>query len=282
MVENDNADSSEERNADGEVRSLRPIKGASARPAWAAPAADETASAPSSADHELEPVSEPTPDASAPAWVQAAPPLPPEPPAEQTSGGGGDGDGSSRKTAIAIGAMSVVLVGIVGALVVFIGGGGEDEQVQPLAETVAEMSPDQDEQAALSEPSPATDPASACKETTSADLVTGDGRGDRDSGPGVILAFEHAYYVERDAKKMIALTSQDSRIRNAEALQEGIDSNPESMTHCVRVAATEDDAVWLVEITQTTEDAEPETITQRITTTEEDGQWSVVKIEEAS
>ncbi|MEH6624362.1 MAG: hypothetical protein V7738_16515 [Dietzia maris] len=179
--------------------------------------------------------------------------------------------------------MSVVLVGIVGALVVFIAGvGGEDEQVQPLAETVAEMTPDQGERETLPEPSIAADPAAACKETTSADLVTGDGRGDRDSGPGVILAFEHAYYVERDAKKMIALTSDDSRIRNAEALQEGIDSNPESLTHCVRVAATEDDAVWLVEITQTAEDAEPETITQRITTTEEDGQWSVVKIEEAN
>lgn len=277
MVENDTADSSQERNDDGEIRSLRPIKGVAARPAWAAPAAEVT-SAPNSVDHEPEPESEPTPGSSVPAWVQAAPPLPPEPPVEQAAG-----DGGSRKTAIAVGVMSVVLVGIVGALVVFIAGvGGEDEQVQPLAETVAEMTPDQGERETLPEPSIAADPAAACKETTSADLVTGDGRGDRDSGPGVILAFEHAYYVERDAKKMIALTSDDSRIRNAEALQEGIDSNPESLTHCVRVAATEDDAVWLVEITQTAEDAEPETITQRITTTEEDGQWSVVKIEEAN
>ena len=282
MVENDTADSSQDRNADGEVRSLRPIKGVAVRPAWAAPAAD-VAPAPNSADHEPEPESEPSPGSSVPAWVQAAPSLPPEPPVEQTAGGGGDGDGSSRKTAIAVGVMSVVLVGIVGALVVFIAGvGGEDEQVQPLAETVSEMTPDQGERETLPEPSIAADPAAACIETTSADLVTGDGRGDRDSGPGVILAFEHAYYVERDAKKMIALTSDDSRIRNAEALQEGIDSNPENLTHCVRVAATEDDAVWLVEITQTAEDAGAETITQRITTTEEDGQWSVVKIEEAS
>lgn len=175
--------------------------------------------------------------------------------------------------------MSVVLIVIVGSLTAFlIGIGGEDEQDQSLAETVAGLAPEPEEQ---SEPT-GTNPVAACKETTSADVVTGNGKGDRDSGPGVILAFEHAYYVARDAKKMIALTSKDSRIRNAEALQEGIDSNSENLTHCVRIEETEDDAVWQVEITQTTEDADPETITQRITTTEEDGQWSVVKIEEAN
>ena len=271
-------------NDDHGVKPLRPIKGGDAGPAWAAPAmGGVTGPSQSARESEQESASgAPAEDDSLPVWTQGFPPQPPEPPSELPASTGAGS--SSRRTAVAVGVIGLALVAVIGTISAFLLAGDQDEPEPPLAEVVAAMSAADGEPPASASDgsSTAADEAAACKDSTSADLVTGDGAGDRDSGPGVILAFEHAYYNERDAEKMIALTSKDSPIRDVDALQEGIDSNPRDLTHCVRVAATDEDDEWLVEITQTATGSEPETITQRITTTKEDGQWSVVKIEQAS
>lgn len=271
-------------NEDNGVQPLRPIKGGDTGPAWAAPAmSGATGSSQSPHESEQETASSvPVEDDSDPVWTQGFPPLPPEPPSESPLSTGAGG--SARKTAVAIGVMGLALVIVIGAISAFLLTEDQDEPEPPLSEVVAAMTTaDGQSPAAASDASGAAiDEAASCKESTSADLVTGDGKGDRDSGPGVILAFEHAYYIERDAEKMIALTSKDSLIRDVDALQKGIDSNPKDLAHCVRVAATDEDDEWLVEITQTAAGSDPEIITQRITTTKEDGQWSVVKVEQAS
>lgn len=263
MVENDTGD--DER----EVSPLRPIKGGGVGPAWAAPALAANAEAlsnPSGGEQDAD-------GPSAPTEVEESPPQPPKPPAESSPNDDPASSGGGRRTALAVGGMALVLalaVAGIAALVL----SGDDEPEKPLAESVAEISSSE-------ETAPSSGAVSSrCESSDSADLVIGNGAGDRESGPGVILAFEHAYYEARDAKKMIALTSEDSPIRNAEALQDGIDSNPRELTHCVRISASDEGGVWDVEITQNQPDSTAsEVITQRITTTKEDDKWSVKEVE---
>lgn len=59
--------------------------------------------------------------------------------------------------------------------------------------------------------------------------------GDQKSGPGVIAAFEHAYYVTRSGTAVRALTTPDTSLPAKEKIQAGIDTVPTGTTHCVRI-----------------------------------------------
>ncbi|GAA3136694.1 hypothetical protein GCM10020255_011960 [Rhodococcus baikonurensis] len=57
--------------------------------------------------------------------------------------------------------------------------------------------------------------------------------GDQKSGPGVIAAFEHAYYVTRSGTAVRALTTPDTSLPAKETIQAGIDTVPkEPPTAC--------------------------------------------------
>lgn len=120
------------------------------------------------------------------------------------------------------------------------------------------------------------DAAFQCEGSASGETVTGDGAGDTRSVAGVVLAFQHAYYSERDAKKALSLTSDDSPLVNVEALQEGIDSVPEGTEHCVSITA--DGAKALVKITEARPSEAPETFVQQVTTSRDGDRVEIVSI----
>ena len=120
------------------------------------------------------------------------------------------------------------------------------------------------------------DAAFQCEGSESGETVTGDGAGDTRSVAGVVLAFQHAYYSERDAKKALSLTSDDSPLVNVEALQEGIDSVPEGTEHCVSITA--DGAKAQVKITEARPSETPETFVQQVTTSRDGDRVEIVSI----
>ncbi|MEV8224434.1 hypothetical protein AB0P16_18620, partial [Dietzia maris] len=123
-------------------------------------------------------------------------------------------------------------------------------------------------------------PLRGARPPAAATTVSGNGKGDRESAAGVVLAFQHAYYVARDADAIKPLLAKDSPITNLDALQEGIDSVARGTTHCLRIERDGDDAV--VELTETAPDGSATTYYQRVTTTRENGEVRIVSIEENS
>ncbi|WP_156482634.1 hypothetical protein [Dietzia cinnamea] len=157
-----------------------------------------------------------------------------------------------------------------------------------LLSTVAGAGDDTAEAAPLSlPPTPTTEPVSAatsdveCKASREESVTTGNGDGDTESVAGVILAFQHAYYVERDATDVEELLSEESTITDLEALQEGIDSVDKGTEHCLEISADGDDAA-AVELTEIAPDGTQTVFKQRVTTTREEGDIQIVSIEDAS
>jgi len=99
-------------------------------------------------------------------------------------------------------------------------------------------------------------------------------RGDQKSGPGVIAAFEYAYYLTRSGAAVRALTTPDTSLPPAEKIQAGIDTVPTGTTHCVRITPITTD-VYSVALAEMRPGAEPAQFPQTISTTNIDGQWFV-------
>lgn len=99
-------------------------------------------------------------------------------------------------------------------------------------------------------------------------------RGDQKSGPGVIAAFEYAYYITRSGAAVRALTTPDTSLPPAEKIQAGIDTVPTGTTHCVRITPITTD-VYSVALAEMRPGAEPAQFPQTITTKNIDGRWFV-------
>ncbi|MBF4476747.1 hypothetical protein [Rhodococcus rhodochrous] len=82
-----------------------------------------------------------------------------------------------------------------------------------------------------------------CAPVTEPDRIVGNGPGGRDSGPAVIQAFEHAYYVQRDGKAVAELM-----VLPGNDIQRFIDAVPAGTEHCVTVLPTEDPNRWSVDV----------------------------------
>lgn len=184
-------------------------------------------------------------------------------------------DSSRKRTKLLFG-------GTVAAVLLVIGGGawllssllsGSETSASPTltVPTTATTAPQSDDEVVAE---------SECESSDSATTVTGNGRGDRESAAGVVLAFQHAYYVARDADAIKPLLAKDSPITNLDALQEGIDSVARGTTHCLHIERDGADAV--VELTETAPDGSETTYYQRVTTTRENGEVRIVSIEENS
>lgn len=176
--------------------------------------------------------------------------------------------------ALAGGGAAVLLLVVVVAVIVSSLPGGEDDSAadKPLAAAL-------EEEAA---PAPTAAPAKfTCEESSSGGQVTGNGAGDRKSVPGIVLAFEDAYYNSRDAKKATELTDTDSPFRPDEAvkvLQSGIDAVPAATDYCVTVTPDGDKAT--VEIVEARPSAAPETFTQTFSTKRDGDRVSITDIQE--
>lgn len=190
-----------------------------------------------------------------------------------------DGDRPHRRSralgakSVFAGSVALVLLALAGAALFLSSllGGSDTSTAAPL--TVPSTS------AATSTSVSAT--RSKCEETSSPTVTTGDGAGDTKSVAGVVLAFQHAYYVARDTKKIEPLLAQDTTIADLEALQAGIDSVERATTHCLRIVSDGDGAAS-VELTETAPDDAQTVIKQRVTTTRESGEVRIVSIEETS
>lgn len=88
--------------------------------------------------------------------------------------------------------------------------------------------------------------ADACTGLTGTTIT--DGTGDTRSVPGVIAAFEHAYYQRRDAEAALRLVAPEAGLA-ADSLAAGIASIPAGTTHCVAITPIAETAaeVHLVE-----------------------------------
>lgn len=144
-----------------------------------------------------------------------------------------------RGRAAVIGAVAAVAVLVIGggAIAASALGGGDDD----VPMNVAEIAPATTSAATTSQTPTSVAPQSWCSPSTEAGVVRGSGPGGTGSGPDAILAFDHAYYVERNGAKARALLVSDAQVKSAtaEELQAGIDTVPAGTEHCVEIRATE-------------------------------------------
>ncbi|MBD8055602.1 hypothetical protein [Rhodococcus ruber] len=134
--------------------------------------------------------------------------------------------------------LAVVSAAVVSAAVVTAMTGTTDEpQVPPLpSPTVVSSSTTTTSTTASATPG-------WCAPVTESDRVVGNGPGGRDTGPAVIQAFEHAYYVERDGQAVAELM-----VLPGSDIQSFIDAVPVGTEHCVSVLPTEDPNRWSVDV----------------------------------
>ncbi|WP_064257217.1 hypothetical protein [Rhodococcus sp. HS-D2] len=132
----------------------------------------------------------------------------------------------------------IAALAAISAVVVNVMSTGTDEPEAPLPPVTA---------VASSSATPTTTEAVAapawCAPVTEPDRIVGNGPGGRDSGPAVIQAFEHAYYVQRDGKAVAELM-----VLPGNDIQSFIDAVPAGAEHCVTVLPTEDPNRWSVDV----------------------------------
>lgn len=113
-----------------------------------------------------------------------------------------------------------------------------------------------------------------CRSTSTGSTTIGAGAGDTSSRQGVILALEWAYYVDRSAAAVRALTTPDAAVPPEHVVQAGIDAQPEGTRYCVYISPADDSgAVWDVQLhEQWPSEDQPSEYAQTITTTTKDGE----------
>lgn len=120
--------------------------------------------------------------------------------------------------------------------------------------------------------------AGPCGPVVEAGRVVGDGPGSPDTPAGVVLAFDHAFYVERSAEKAFALVASTSRMSESRLRTEGIGRLPQRTSHCVD-ARELSPTLLEVSLTETRPDTPPVLIRQRVRVAQQpDGTWQIVSI----
>lgn len=182
----------------------------------------------------------------------------------------------------------IVLVAMLGGLFLFLfkmTAGGDESSAQPPESSLTASA-----STPTAESSAATTPASgdqvkkevAAKCVAGGDdkAVVGNDAGDRKSGPGVIKAFDHAYYVERSGKKAHEVLDPGLKGTTEESLQKAIDDLPEGTGHCLWITETEKDNfdVKLGEYIPEQGDVKEVIHEQKIRVAEKDGTYTIVGI----
>ncbi|MFL0579469.1 hypothetical protein [Dietzia sp. 179-F 9C3 NHS] len=128
---------------------------------------------------------------------------------------------------------------------------GEEDEDLALPPASTSSAPPMSSSTTTAETSPRTASQAADEECSDAPRGTtaGNGPGSRDSGPEVILAFDHAYYVDRNGTKARGYMSDEITGTTAETLQEAIDALPPETSHCLKIKPKpEEQDVYLVEL----------------------------------
>lgn len=170
----------------------------------------------------------------------------------------------SRSTRLRYLAALIVVVALLGWLSLRLLTGNDERAQERIADETdtSETAPTLD----VTPPAPATaetDPT-ACRTDP----------GDQKSGPGVIAAFEHAYYVTRSGTAVRALATPDTSLPSAERIQAGIDTVPTGTTHCVRITPIAT-GIYSIALTEMRPGQPPAQFPQTITAKELDGRWFV-------
>lgn len=117
-----------------------------------------------------------------------------------------------------------------------------------------------------------------CADSTEDGRVTGSGPGSLESPAGAVLAFDHAYYVDRSAEKAFEAVAPSSRMTEEQLRVDGIDRLAEGTTHCVQVSELAP-TLLEVELTEFPPGSDPVVIRQRVRVAENsDGTWGIVSI----
>lgn len=165
------------------------------------------------------------------------------------------------------GAAVTVLAVAVAAAVTFLSTESTDTAVPPLPE---------------SEPTTTATTATVaaatqwCADATNGTQIVGRGAGDQSTGPGLIQAFDHAYYVAHDGAKVASLMVT----ADPAAIQKAIDALPANTEHCLAISPTPDPNVFDVALTLRTSATSIGTIPQRITLTQTPTGLKIAKLEE--
>ncbi|TQC47418.1 hypothetical protein EEB14_20895 [Rhodococcus sp. WS4] len=119
----------------------------------------------------------------------------------------------------------------------------------------------------LPDPEPTEEPVASDRECRA-------DRGDQKSGDGVIAAFNHAYYSQRNGDAARALATPTSSVLPGPELQKVIDAVPVGTNYCLRTIELSD-GVYLADLS-VMQPAQPvKRGTQTITTQKIDGRWYV-------
>lgn len=126
--------------------------------------------------------------------------------------------------------------------------------------------------------SPSEEAVTGCTEVSEPGRVVGAGPGSLDTPAGAVLAFDHAYYVERSAAKAFEAVSPSSRMTEEQLRVEGVERVPEGTTHCVE-ARELSPTLLEVDLTEYPPEADPVLIRQRVRLAENpEGTWGIVSI----
>ncbi|MGV9718983.1 hypothetical protein NXT08_25205 (plasmid) [Rhodococcus pyridinivorans] len=146
--------------------------------------------------------------------------------------------GDRSRTWMLVGGGVAVLAVVSAAVVTTMAGSTDEPQAPPLPSSSVVASPSTTPSTTATAAAPAW-----CAPVTEPDRIVGNGPGGRDSGPAVIQAFEHAYYVQRDGEAVAELM-----VLPGNDIQSFIDAVPAGTEHCVTVLPTEDPNRWSVDV----------------------------------
>jgi hypothetical protein len=118
-----------------------------------------------------------------------------------------------------------------------------------------------------------------CPNRTDGDVITGRDPGDTTSGPAVIKAFEHAYYVERNGAKARSYGTELARMGSAASMQTFIDTQlPPGTLYCTRIT-DRGAGLWSLELSEIPSGGgEPVLIRQLVQTAQVDGRTLITAI----
>ncbi|WP_330229947.1 hypothetical protein OHA40_28640 [Nocardia sp. NBC_00508] len=122
----------------------------------------------------------------------------------------------------------------------------------------------------------AATPITECAAERVGNRIQGNGVGGFDSGPAVIFAFQHAYYVVRSGDQVRSTTTADAAVQTADAIQRGIDTIPAGTTHCVAISPGAFAGQYVVVVTEHRPGQPPVTYNPQIVTTTKDGNRTLI------
>ncbi|WP_067477501.1 hypothetical protein [Nocardia amamiensis] len=122
----------------------------------------------------------------------------------------------------------------------------------------------------------AATPIAQCPAERVGNRIQGNGVGGFDSGPAVIFAFQHAYYVTRSGEEVRTTTTADAAVQTADAIQRGIDSIPAGTTHCVAITPGAFAGQYVVVVTEHRPGQPPVTYNPQLVTTTKDGHRTLI------